>query len=129
MNAILLSLTLLGQSSCARVYNPVLVTTAPRSSPYWPYRNPIAVLPPPVYKPVSPWNIAVAQLRAQNAARKRPLSQGTIYALQELAAEKERLWAALLESEPPDKDDARKQYLAVKKQLERARLLASRELR
>lgn len=80
-------------------------------------------------RPPSPTNIVAAQMRASKASRPRSLSSGTVSGLMELAAEKERLWSALLESGPEDKDEAREEYWAAKKRLDRARVVASKELR
>ena len=135
MNAILLSLALLGQSSRVAVHveTPIL-TNRPygiayyrRSNPSWPYRDPRTLVPMPVYRPVSPWNQAAVELRAAKASRPRSPSPGTVMALQGLIAEKERLWAVLLESEPVDKPAALEDYRAAKSRLESAQTKAAKE--
>jgi len=133
MNALLLSLALLGQSSrvSVRVETPIL-TNRPYGIAYYrrsPYRDPRTLVPMPVYRPVSPWNQAAAELRAAKASRPRSPSPGTVMALQELIAEKERLWAVLLESEPVDKPAALEAYRAAKTRLESAQTKAAKEMR
>lgn len=117
MNAILLAAALLGQ--CNYGYSPRYTE---RFSGSW-----YAVR---FYAPMhSPWNAAVAELRAKQAPRTRTVSPGTMESLQSLAAEKDRLWIVLLESEPADKEAARNEYRIVKQRLELARVVAAREIR
>ena len=142
MNAILLALSILGQ--CHR---HSYVPYGPQSqwgwdgSVYnqsgWGYRKlygngyypPVVFLPLATFAPLpSPWNAAVADMRSARASRMRSLSPSTTSDLYSLTAEKDRLWGAVLDSEPTDKPAAYKEYRRAKQRLEMARIAASREL-
>jgi len=84
------------------------------------------------YMPTSPWNAAVAELRAQGKARSRDrfggLPASTRQNLQDLSLTVEQLYATLRAAPLDQKAELRAQWITARRDLERARLLASREL-
>lgn len=137
MNAVILAMTMLGQIPQFGPQSQWGWDGTVHNNSGWGYRKLYGngYYPPQVFvsraafvRPPSPTNIIAAQMRASKASRPRSLSSRTIAGLIELAEEKERLWAILLESEPEDKKEAREEYLAARRRLDRARFIASREL-
>lgn len=84
------------------------------------------------YLPTTPWNAAVAELRARGKVRSRDRSGGlpavTQRNLADLSLTTEELYATLCRAPASEKADLRAQWITARRALERARLLASREL-
>lgn len=82
--------------------------------------------------PASPWNAAVAELRQRGKVRSRDRSGGlpasTREKLADLALTTEQLYATLCRAPPSEKAELRALWITARRDLERARLLASREL-
>lgn len=122
MNAILLSLALISADYPDYGYAACWRRDASRCG-YWGY----AV----VVRPYSPWNAAVAELRARGPSRSRDrwLPPSTANHLQELDLQRSELYSALIAAPKAEKAELRRQWLAARQELERARLLASKEVR
>lgn len=124
MYAILLALTSFGQCYPAPSYSDLV------RSPGWsaPGRG-VYVW---AYAPTTPWNAAVAELRARGKVRSRDRSGGlpasTRRNLEDLSLTTERLYATLCRAPPDQKGALRLQWIDARAELERARLLASRQL-
>lgn len=122
MNAILLALTMI--SADYRVCSVDAYwrrSAAVTSYSYWGYAF------QPVY---GPWNAAVAELRARGRSRSRDLMlpTSTANALRDLDLRRAEIYAALIAAPKAEKAELRRQWLVARQELERARLLASKEL-
>lgn len=117
MNAILIALAVIS----ADYHDTYWRNTSHYS--YWGYTFAF----PPMY---SQWNAAVAELRARGPSRSRDLMlpPSTANVLRELNLRRADLYAALIAAPKAEKDELRRQWLAARQELERARLLASKEL-
>jgi hypothetical protein len=124
MYAILLAAATLGQCGHYANYPPAYPTSYHQPAGTWSYRW--------FYMPTSPWNAAVAELRAQGKARSRDrfggLPASTRQNLQDLSLTVEQLYATLRAAPLDQKAELRAQWITARRDLERARLLASREL-
>lgn len=124
MNAILLALTVISADyricSTDAQWNR---GTAIASYSYWGY----AFAFQPMY---SPWNAAVAELRANGPSKSRDrwLPESTANNLQELALRRSEMYATLVAAPKAKKAELRQQWLVARQELERARILASKEL-
>ena len=78
----------------------------------------------------SPWNAAVAELRARGPSRSRDLMlpASTRNHLQDLDLQRSELYATLKAAPKDQKEHLREQWMAARQELERARFLASKEL-
>jgi len=98
------------------------------------YYPPWVYVPPPVFYPLpSPWNAAVAELRARGNVRSRDrfetLPPSTAAELRDLESRKAELYARLRAAPQAEKAELRAEWLRAREDLERARLLAARQLR
>ena len=117
MNAILLALAVISadyRDACCR------------NATHYRYVSYVFVFPP-MY---SQWNAAVAELRARGPSRSRDLvlPTSTANVLQELELRRAEAYAALIAAPKAQKAELRRQLLVAGQELERARLLASKEL-
>ncbi len=79
----------------------------------------------------SPWNAAVAELRARGKVRssdKRPPA-AVAYELDRLESRRADLYAALRDAGPDEKAELRKEWLQARQDLEKARLAAAKLVR
>ena len=78
----------------------------------------------------SPWNAAVAELRARGPSRSRDrwLPIATADSLRTLDLRRAELYATLVAAPKDEKAELRQQLIVARQELERARILASKEL-
>ena len=122
MTTILLSIALLTAHPQVRVYPPIYTP-----SPYGiaiVVRYPVRLYRYRTWPLYSPWNQAVAELRASGPIRPRAIAPDDAAALQSLAGDVERLRGLLRDAEADDKAECRREYLESKDRLERARIRA-----
>lgn len=124
MNAILLAMTVI--SADYRVCNADAYWnrgTAVTAYSYWGY----AIAFQPMY---SPWNAAVAELRARGPSRSRDrvLPVSTTNSLRDMDLRRAELYATLASAPKDKKAELRQQWIIARQELERARFLASKEL-
>ena len=122
MNAILLAMTLISADyrPCDTYFRR---NTAVTGYNYWGYN----FVFPPMY---SQWNAAVAELRARGPSRSRDLvlPTSTANGLRDLDLRQAELYAALIAAPRIEKAELRRQWLVARQELERARILAAKEL-
>ena len=95
------------------------------------YYPPVVFMPSFILRPLpSPWNAAVAELRASSPSRSRDrwLPTSTADSLRELDLRRAELYATLIAAPKDEKDELRQQWMIARQELERARILASKEL-
>jgi len=78
----------------------------------------------------SPWNAAVAEMRARGPSRSRDLvlPTSTYNRLRELDLRRAEVYVALIAAPKAQKAELRQQLLVARQELERARMLAAKEL-
>lgn len=122
MNAILLALTVVSADYrvCDTYYRR---NTTVISYGHWGYAFAFQSM-------YSPWNAAVADLRARGPSRSRDrwLPTSTANTLQELDLRRAEVYAALVAAPKAQKAELRRQWLVARQELERARFLAAKEL-
>ena len=96
------------------------------------YYPPAVFAPSFMFQPLpNAWNAAVAELRANGPSRSRDrwLPTATADSLRTLDLRRAELYAALIAAPKDEKAELRQQLIVARQELERARILASKELR
>jgi hypothetical protein len=95
------------------------------------YYPPAVFAPSFTFQPLpNAWNSAVAELRASGPSRSRDrlVSPAVADSLRRLESQRDELYAALVAAPKDEKAELRQQLIVARQELERARILASKEL-